>query len=59
MAPVADKLDADIVEMKSRIKGLTVPPNKVVGAAPALIEEHAGAPSLRGQRPRLRPARAA
>ncbi|MBB4199313.1 EfeM/EfeO family lipoprotein [Rhodoblastus sphagnicola] len=39
MAPVADKLDADIVELKSRINGLTVPPNKVVGGAAALIEE--------------------
>jgi len=39
LAAHADKLDADIAELKGRIKGLTVPPSKVVGGAAVLIEE--------------------
>ena len=39
LAPHADKLDADVGELKTRIKGLTVPPSKVVGGAAGLIEE--------------------
>ncbi|KIZ47247.1 MULTISPECIES: iron uptake system protein EfeO [Rhodopseudomonas] len=39
LAPLADKLDSDIKELQSRIKGLTVPPEKVVGGAAALLEE--------------------
>lgn len=39
LAPVADKLVADIEALQGRIKSLTVPPEKVVGGAAALIEE--------------------
>lgn len=39
LAPFADKLVADIGELQTRIKGLTVPPEKVVGGAATLIEE--------------------
>lgn len=39
LAPFADKLLADVTELQSRIKGLTVPPDKMVGGAAALIEE--------------------
>ena len=39
LEPVADQLMADLRELESRIKDLTVPPNKVVGGAAALIEE--------------------
>lgn len=39
LAPFADKLAADVVELQGRIKGLTVPAEKVVGGAAALIEE--------------------
>lgn len=39
LAPFADRLDADLKELKTRIAGLTVPPVKVVGGAAALIEE--------------------
>jgi iron uptake system component EfeO len=39
LASHADRLDADIVELKGRIAGLTVPPSKVVGGASVLIEE--------------------
>lgn len=35
----ADKLYADVVELQKRIKDLTVPPEKVVGGAAALLEE--------------------
>jgi iron uptake system component EfeO len=36
---VADKLVADVIDLQGRIKGLTVPPEKVAGGAAALIEE--------------------
>ncbi len=36
---VADKLVADVQELQKRIAGLTVPPDKMVGGAAALIEE--------------------
>ena len=39
MAPMADKLQADVVELQKRIQGLTFPPEKVVGGAAALMEE--------------------
>ncbi len=38
-APFADKLTADTVDLQKRIKGLTVPPDKMVGGAADLIEE--------------------
>ena len=39
LAPFADKLLADVQELETRIRGLTTPPEKVVGGAAALIEE--------------------
>lgn len=39
LAPLADRLIADIKALEGRIKSLTVPPEKVVGGAAALIEE--------------------
>ncbi|YBV98293.1 iron uptake system protein EfeO [Phyllobacteriaceae bacterium JZ32] len=39
LAPIADKLFADVVELQKRVKDLTVPPEKVVGGAAALMEE--------------------
>ncbi len=39
LAPFADGLMADVSELQGRIKGLTVPPDKMVGGAAALIEE--------------------
>ena len=39
LAPIADGLMADVTELQSRIKGLTVPPEKMVGGAAVLIEE--------------------
>lgn len=39
LAPFADKLLADVVDLQGRIKELTTPPDKVVGGAAALIEE--------------------
>jgi iron uptake system component EfeO len=39
LAPIADKLVADVTELQKRIKDLTTPPDKVVGGAAALIEE--------------------
>lgn len=36
---LADKLDADVTELKGRVQNLTVPPEKVVGGAAALMEE--------------------
>ncbi len=39
LASHADKLDADVAELRNRIKTLTVPPSKVVGGAAVLIEE--------------------
>jgi iron uptake system component EfeO len=39
LGPIADRLDADVAELKTRIAGLTVPANKVVGGAAVLIEE--------------------
>ncbi|MHC5232268.1 iron uptake system protein EfeO [Brucella sp. LJL56] len=39
LAPVADKLYADVLELQKRVKDLTVPPEKVVGGAAALLEE--------------------
>ncbi|MFC0406876.1 iron uptake system protein EfeO [Roseomonas elaeocarpi] len=39
LAPVADKLKADVAELQGRIAALTLPPEKVVGGAAALIEE--------------------
>ncbi|WP_290687117.1 MULTISPECIES: iron uptake system protein EfeO [unclassified Haematobacter] len=39
LAPVADKLLADVKELRTRIDGLTFPPEVVVGGAAALMEE--------------------
>jgi len=39
LAPTADKLYADVLELQKRVKDLTVPPEKVVGGAAALLEE--------------------
>jgi iron uptake system component EfeO len=39
LAPFADRLMADVLDLQKRIKGLTVPPDKMVGGAAALIEE--------------------
>ncbi|WP_374544511.1 iron uptake system protein EfeO [Rhodoblastus sp.] len=39
LKPYADKLDADVTELKSRTKDLPVPPAKVVGGSAGLIEE--------------------
>lgn len=39
LAPFADKLLADVIDLQGRIKELTTPPDKVVGGAAALIEE--------------------
>ncbi|MFG1396197.1 iron uptake system protein EfeO [Roseixanthobacter pseudopolyaromaticivorans] len=39
LAPFADKLMADVNDLQARVKGLTFPPEKVVGGAAALLEE--------------------
>lgn len=39
LKPVADKLLADVTELKTLISGLTFPPEKVVGGAAVLMEE--------------------
>lgn len=39
LGPVADKLMSDLGELQTRIKGLSFPPEKVVGGAAVLIEE--------------------
>ena len=39
LSPVADKLMADVNDLRNRIKTLTVPPDKMVGGAADLIEE--------------------
>jgi iron uptake system component EfeO len=39
LAPIADKLMADVNELNKRIAELTFPPDKVVGGAAALMEE--------------------
>jgi len=39
LAPVADKLMADVLELQKRLANLTFPPDKVVGGAAALMEE--------------------
>jgi iron uptake system component EfeO len=39
LAPFADKLMADVLELKGRVADLVLPPEKVVGGAAALIEE--------------------
>ena len=39
LTPFADKLVADTAELKKRVEGLTIPPEKVVGGAAVLIEE--------------------
>ncbi|MEI4482787.1 MULTISPECIES: iron uptake system protein EfeO [unclassified Phyllobacterium] len=39
LAPFADKLMADVTELNKRITELTLPPEKVVGGAAALMEE--------------------
>ena len=39
LAPYADKLMADVLELQKRIASLTFPPDKVVGGAAVLMEE--------------------
>lgn len=39
LTPYADKLMADVTELRKRITGLTLPPEKVVGGAAVLMEE--------------------
>jgi iron uptake system component EfeO len=39
MQPLADQLMRDTLELQSRVGGLTIPPNKMVGGAAGLIEE--------------------
>lgn len=39
LAPIADKLNRDVRELRASLKTLVVPPEKVVGGAAALIEE--------------------
>jgi len=39
MQPLADRLIADVVELKTRVSTLTIPPKKMVGGAADLIEE--------------------
>lgn len=39
LAPIADKLMADILDLRKRVGGLTFPPERVVGGAAALLEE--------------------
>ena len=39
MQPLADRLIADVVELKTRVSTLTIPPKKMVGGAAELIEE--------------------
>ncbi|MBD8099766.1 iron uptake system protein EfeO [Pseudomonas fluorescens] len=36
---LTDKLNSDVVDLKTRVDGLTFPPEKVVGGAAALLEE--------------------
>jgi iron uptake system component EfeO len=51
LAPIADKLNADVLDLQKRIAGLTVPPEKMVGGAAALIEE-VGATKITGEEDR-------
>ena len=51
LAPVADKLNADVADLQKRIAGLTVPPEKMVGGAAALIEE-VGSTKITGEEDR-------
>jgi len=39
LGPLADKLMADVHELRKRVEGLPFPPEKVVGGAAALMEE--------------------
>lgn len=39
LTPFADKLMSDVTDLQARIKGLTIPPDKMIGGAAALIEE--------------------
>lgn len=39
LAPLADKLMKDVLDLQTRIQGLVFPPSKVVGGAAALMEE--------------------
>ena len=51
LAPLADKLNKDVIELQTRIKTLTIPPEKMVGGAAALIEE-VGATKITGEEDR-------
>ena len=39
LAPIADRLMADVLTLRQRLEGLTFPPEKVVGGAATLMEE--------------------
>ncbi len=39
LGPLADKLDADVLDLQKRVAGLTVPPDKAVDGAAGLLEE--------------------
>ncbi len=39
LAPIADKLYADVVDLRKRVAGLTVPPEKAIDGAAGLLEE--------------------
>ena len=39
LGPIADKLMADILDLRKRVAGLAFPPERVVGGAAALLEE--------------------
>lgn len=39
LSPIADKLMSDVLDLRERITGLTLPPEKVVGGAAVLMEE--------------------
>jgi iron uptake system component EfeO len=53
LIPFADKLMSDVIELRKRITGLTLPPEKVVGGAAVLMEEVA-ATKISGEEDRYR-----
>jgi len=51
LGDLADKLNADVLELQKRVAGLTIPPEKMVGGAAALVEE-IGATKITGEEDR-------
>ena len=51
LSSFADKLNTDVVDLQKRSAGLTIPPEKMVGGAAALIEE-VGATKITGEEDR-------